>query len=1107
MKKQLLTCFTLLTIVFCQSLKAQTNSIELKDNSGTLISSHSNIQAAINSIPLSLTQAYIIEITSTYTGASETYPITFGLRSGASSTNTITLRPALGVTNAVISSSQTLIMNIDDADYIRIDGRAGGQGNANNLTITNTLTTSTNTLQFINGACFNIVRNINISHGSSSSAGRAIYFNTSASNVSGNSNNEILNCNVTGGRYRINAGGTAANPNNNIKIKGCTINNINFAGIWQQAGTANITIDSCQFQNTSATGDGGYFILFDGQRDTAIVRNCTFKDLQNSSTSANSPSIYLRSVNATSNVSRFYNNFISYTSGNANSTNLTGIQIEGTGPINSEIYNNTIHMGGTLGSGGTSGNVVSSCIRITSSNASNQIKLKNNILVNSRTGGTAGTQHLAVVYTNSTTPVISDYNTYNSASGDIARINTTVYSTLAAYQAAVPAGNEANSNTEPVQFVSPSDLHLTGSSISNTNLQGDAVAYITTDIDNAFRGIPPYRGADESLPFQVGCSGIPYPGIVQISPSIICAGDNITATLTNISPLTLPDLSLQWLISTNGTTYTPIAGATSTSYSTIVNQQSWFKVSVQCTTSGLYDTTTAVIATITPKPTAQGITETHIDNVYNFSVNTPTNATSYSWNFGDGTNGSGLTTTKIYSTAGNFNVSVIVANTCGDTTLTLPITVGCDGSPAVAIAAASVQSVCPGQNASLILQNINSVIASTLTFQWQSSTDGINFTDIAGATSPSYTTTINATLTYRCIVTCTSSGLFTPSSAVTISVIPLPTVGGINISNNGMAYTFTGTGLSNQTSVFWNLGNGVTATSNSPTYTYPQGGTYNVYLVAINSCGTDTFFQTIQVGCTTAPPQTQIDVLTPVLCSGNNISMQLLGILPNEIGFYTYQWQSSSDGVNFNNIAGATNPSLNIPVGTDTLFRCLVQCGALTTASANASIIIGSTPTGGTISETHNGLTYNFSLTGLTGNYTYLWNFGDGNTSTLAAPTHTYAQAGNYNVTVQIISSCGSVTRMLFISPTIGLNNLDDVQSINVYPNPTSDILYITSSSIQDLDQIKIVDAQGKVLWIQQGTLNFPFSISINELGLKPGTYWVDLKQNNLNKRITFIVK
>jgi PKD repeat protein len=41
---------------------------------------------------------------------------------------------------------------------------------------------------------------------------------------------------------------------------------------------------------------------------------------------------------------------------------------------------------------------------------------------------------------------------------------------------------------------------------------------------------------------------------------------------------------------------------------------------------------------------------------------------------------------------------------------------------------------------------------------------------------------------------------------------------------------------------------------------------------------------------------------------------------------------------------------------------------------------------------------------------TYLWNFGDGTSSTLPAPTHTYASAGTYTVTQTVTNSTGSAS-------------------------------------------------------------------------------------------------
>ncbi len=64
------------------------------------------------------------------------------------------------------------------------------------------------------------------------------------------------------------------------------------------------------------------------------------------------------------------------------------------------------------------------------------------------------------------------------------------------------------------------------------------------------------------------------------------------------------------------------------------------------------------------------------------------------------------------------------------------------------------------------------------------------------------------------------------------------------------------------------------------------------------------------------------------------------------------------------------------------------------------------------ISSTVNGTTVDFAATisGGSGGYSYLWSFGDGNTSTKVSPQHTYAQAGKYTVTLQLTGPSGNVS-------------------------------------------------------------------------------------------------
>ena len=56
---------------------------------------------------------------------------------------------------------------------------------------------------------------------------------------------------------------------------------------------------------------------------------------------------------------------------------------------------------------------------------------------------------------------------------------------------------------------------------------------------------------------------------------------------------------------------------------------------------------------------------------------------------------------------------------------------------------------------------------------------------------------------------------------------------------------------------------------------------------------------------------------------------------------------------------------------------------------------------------------FNYSYTGLdqAGNYTYLWDFGDGNTSDLMNPVHAFQKIGQYTVKLTVSNGCGSSTQ------------------------------------------------------------------------------------------------
>ncbi|HJW30344.1 MAG TPA: PKD domain-containing protein, partial [Saprospiraceae bacterium] len=217
-------------------------------------------------------------------------------------------------------------------------------------------------------------------------------------------------------------------------------------------------------------------------------------------------------------------------------------------------------------------------------------------------------------------------------------------------------------------------------------------------------------------------------------------------------------------------------------------------------------------------------------------------------------------------------------------------------------------------------------------------------------------------------------------------------------SDNGLTITFSN--LSQfATSYLWNFGDGNTSTATNPTHTYAEDGTYLVKLTAFNSCGNDVSQQTLVI-------------ITPPFADFSSDITD--GCDPMEVQFLNY---SSSNSTSFNWTFPGGSPA------TSTAFQPLVLYEtpgtyAVTLVAHNAAgqdvfsisnyITVTAQPHSAfTYSGT--GLQITFNSSGSTGT-TYLWHFGDGQTSTLANPVHTYAQGGTYTVMLTVNNACGGNT-------------------------------------------------------------------------------------------------
>jgi uncharacterized repeat protein (TIGR01451 family) len=232
--------------------------------------------------------------------------------------------------------------------------------------------------------------------------------------------------------------------------------------------------------------------------------------------------------------------------------------------------------------------------------------------------------------------------------------------------------------------------------------------------------------------------------------------------------------------------------------------------------------------------------------------------------------------------------------------------------------------------------------------------------------------------------------------AVTTTVLYVPPTAGFTPSASqieaGDVLTVSNTSQ-DATSYLWDWGDGFTTTLAQPQHTYADPGTYTVDLTAANRCGSDhataaiTVVLFLEAGFERAA----------FVCVGNPVdfSNTTTGTLP-----ITYLWDFA-DGIT----STLTHPSHTYDTSGNYVVTLLAS-NAVTSDTAAGLVIVLPTPTAA-FTYTVNDLGVAFTNASVFAN-AFLWDFGDGGTSTERNPQHTYAAAGTYSVTLEATGPCGS---------------------------------------------------------------------------------------------------
>ena len=217
-------------------------------------------------------------------------------------------------------------------------------------------------------------------------------------------------------------------------------------------------------------------------------------------------------------------------------------------------------------------------------------------------------------------------------------------------------------------------------------------------------------------------------------------------------------------------------------------------------------------------------------------------------------------------------------------------------------------------------------------------------------------------------------------------------------NTTGLVGSFTDASTNIPTTWLWDFGDGTTSTSENPNHLFPSEGTYTVCLSITNPCGSDSTCYSVTITCPN-PTAAWTETSTDLSASFTDQSADAIG----------WSWDFG-DGTS----SSLQNPThLYANAGTYTVCQIATsQCGSDTVCQA---VTVTCAAPGADWSSVTQDLTVSFADMSSQSPTAWSWDFGDGNSSTMQSPSHTYATGGTYSVCLIASSNCGSDTTCYMI--------------------------------------------------------------------------------------------
>lgn len=533
-------------------------------------------------------------------------------------------------------------------------------------------------------------------------------------------------------------------------------------------------------------------------------------------------------------------------------------------------------------------------------------------------------------------------------------------------------------------------LAFNGSHTRQSDVELNPCGYTGTEYYDDAPGGPDYRPQVMFTRIDgIECTGTPDAGSAVSSSSNVCVGELFTVS---VEPIIAVGITYQWQKSTDGASWSAIAGAIAPSYSTTQTVATYYRCKVTCTPSGSIDFSTPVY-----------VLQNDPEDCY--CTPTYTNGTTegdYASHvvLEDIDNTTGASLAPFYTYYAGISTDLFV-----DSTYTISITVGTyltnNGVAAWIDFNADGDFTDPFEK----LGEVTGMAAM--------GTGNINFTVPADAVIGSTRLRVREVWNILAIEPCVEYG-YGETEDYNVNITPgYPPVANFSYSGDPVV-NFTDLSTFGPTSWSWDFDDGGFSSLQNPNHTFALNGTYNVCLTATNALGSDTDCKNVV-----------IDSYLPPVASFTFSGDPTVDFTDLSTEIPTSWFWDFGDGFTSTD----QNPTHTF-LDNGTYYVCLTATNAVGSNTSCQYVLIDTYLYSPVADFSYFGDPTVFFVDFTTFDPTeWEWDFGDGGTSTLENPSHTYASNGTFNV-------------CLTASNAVGTSTFCQTIVINGYPSPEALFTY-----------------------------------------------------------------